>query len=61
MKIVDEVGNVQQKRKKEEDNTCYFDHCIIFRHINPCKPNSFDFKKFIKDLILFVVKEYLPM
>lgn len=30
MKIVDEVGNVQQKRKKDEDNTCYSDHCIIF-------------------------------
>ncbi len=34
---------------------------LFFRHINPCKPNSFDLKQFIKDLILFIVKEYLPM
>jgi hypothetical protein len=34
---------------------------LFFRRINPCKPNGFDLKQFIKDLILFVVKEYLPM
>jgi len=34
---------------------------FFFRHIKPCKPDGFDLNQFIKDLILFIVKEYLPM
>jgi hypothetical protein len=34
---------------------------LFFRHNNPCKPNGFDLKQFMKDLIFFSVKKYLPM